>query len=153
MGRPDDAYAEHCVELLSHVGAARAKRMFGGHGLYLDGLMVGLIAQEQLYLKTDATSLPQWQAAGGRPFIYETKRDDGSPRSATMSYWTPPPEALESPVAMQPWARLALEAALRAQAAKKPRASKLGVGTSVGNKASVGSKSSRKAPRRKTSVR
>lgn len=33
--------------------------MFGGHRLDVDGLMVGLIADEQLYLETDA----QWQTA------------------------------------------------------------------------------------------
>lgn len=97
--------------------------MFGGHGLYLDGLMIGLIAADQLYLKTDAQTLPQWQAAGGRPFVYESSRD-GVVRTATMSYWTPPDEATEASDALRPWARLALEAALRAQAARvrKPAA-------------------------------
>lgn len=116
---PADDFAAHCVELLAPLGAARARRMFGGHGLYLDDLMVGLIADEQLYLKTDAQSRPQWQAAGGRPFVYTSTRA-GSSKTATMSYWTPPPEAIESPALMQPWARLALAAALRAQAAKRP---------------------------------
>ena len=118
---PADAYAEHCVELLGALGAACAKRLFGGHGLYLDGLMVGLIAAEQLYLKTDAETRPRFEASGGRPFVY-ARRDGKVERHATMSYWTPPPEAIEAPEAMRPWARLALEAALRAQAAKRPRA-------------------------------
>jgi DNA transformation protein len=120
MATPGDDFAAHCVELLQPLGAARAKRMFGGHGLYVDDLMVGLIAQEQLYLKTDAQTLPRWQDAGGRPFVYESRRD-GVVKTAAMSYWTPPEEAIESPAAMQPWARLALEAALRAQAAKASR--------------------------------
>lgn len=117
--RPDEAFAAHCVELLAPLGSARAKRMFGGHGLYLEGVMVGLIADEQLYLKTDAQSLPAWQQAGGQPFVYRSTRD-GQVRSATMSYWTPPAEAIESPHAMRPWAVLALEAALRSQAARPP---------------------------------
>ncbi|HKX94135.1 MAG TPA: TfoX/Sxy family protein [Methylibium sp.] len=120
MARPGDDFATHCVELLLPLGAARAQRMFGGHGLYLGELMVGLIAQEQLYLKTDAQTLPQWQDAGGRPFVYESRRD-GTVKTTAMSYWTPPEEAIESPAAMLPWARLALEAALRAQAAKPRR--------------------------------
>lgn len=120
MAPPRDAFAEHCVELLSALGTARAKRMFGGHGLYLDGLMVGLIAAEQLYLKVDAQTRPRWEAAGGRPFEYETTRD-GVARRTSMSYWTPPDEATESADALRPWARLALEAALRAQAAKAAR--------------------------------
>lgn len=120
MARPGDDFAAHCVELLQPLGAARAKRLFGGHGLYLDELMVGLIAQEQLYLKTDTQTLPRWQDAGGRPFVYESRRD-GVVKTTAMSYWTPPEEAIESTAAMQPWARLALEAALRAQAAKPRR--------------------------------
>lgn len=123
MAPPRDEFAAHCVELLSSLGPARAKRMFGGHGLYLDGLMIGLIAADQLYLKTDAQTLPQWRDAGGRAFVYESSRD-GVVRTATMSYWTPPDEATESPDSLRPWARLALEAALRAQAARvrKPAA-------------------------------
>ncbi|WP_428420329.1 TfoX/Sxy family protein [Methylibium sp.] len=117
MAPPHNEFAAHCVELLAPLGAAHARRMFGGHGLYLDGLMIGLIAAEQLYLKTDAQTLPQWQAAGTRPFVYESLRD-GVVRTATMSYRTPPDEATESPEALRPWARLALEAALRAQAAR-----------------------------------
>lgn len=120
MATPGDDFAAHCVELLQPLGAARAKRMFGGHGLYVGDLMVGLIAQEQLYLKTDAQTLPQWQAAGGRPFVYESRRD-GTVKTTAMSYWTPPEAAIESPALMRPWARLALEAALRAQAAKPRR--------------------------------
>lgn len=120
MPRPDEAFAAHCLELLAPLGAAQARRMFGGHGLYLDGLMVGLIADEQLYLKTDAQTLTRWQAASGRPFVYASRRGDTT-RTATMSYWTPPPEALESAAAMQPWARLALEAALRSRAARPAR--------------------------------
>jgi DNA transformation protein len=122
MATPDAEFAAHCVELLQPLGAARAKRMFGGHGLYLEGLMVGLISDEQLYLKTDAQTVAQWQEAGGQPFVYRTRRQ-GEVKTSTMSYWTPPAEAVESPALMRPWARLALEAALRAQAARPPRPS------------------------------
>lgn len=120
MVTPKDEFAAHCVELLAPLGDASARRMFGGHGLYLGGLMIGLIAAEQLYLKTDAESLPQWQAAGGRPFVY-TRRRAGAETATAMSYWTPPEDALDSPALMRPWARLALEAALRKRAASKPR--------------------------------
>lgn len=91
--------------------------MFGGWGIYLDGLMFGLIADERLYLKVDAASEPAWREAGGAPFVYE-----GKSRSVRMSYFTPPSEALDSPGQMHPWGRMALDAALRARAhaAKRP---------------------------------
>lgn len=108
-----DEFASHCLELLEPLGAARAKRMFGGHGLYVDDLFVALIAFERLYLKVDAQTRAAFEAAGCQPFVY-----DGKGKSVTMSYFTAPEQAIESAHEMLPWARLALEAALRARAAK-----------------------------------
>lgn len=123
----DREVLDHSLELLSSLGAVQPKRMFGGWGLYLDGVMFALIANEELYLKVDETALPQWQAAGGHPFVYEARR-----RRVSLSYWTAPAEALESPALMRPWARLALEAALRQRArtpAKQPDTRRAARGT------------------------
>ena len=106
---------EHCRELLAPLGAVRVKRMFGGHGFYVDELFIALIAFGRLYLKADASTRARFEAAGCEPFVY-----DGKGKPVTMSYFTAPEDAMESPAFMQPWARLALEAALRARAAKKP---------------------------------
>jgi DNA transformation protein len=106
-------FVEHCLELLSPLGPVRARRMFGGWGLYADGLFVALIAAERLYLKAEAGTRERFAAAGCEPFTYGA---DGKP--VTLGYWTAPPEALESPALMQPWARLALQAALAARAKK-----------------------------------
>ena len=38
-----NAWVAHCLELLSTQGRARARRMFGGHGFYIDDLFVGLL--------------------------------------------------------------------------------------------------------------
>lgn len=100
-------------ELLEPLGRITVRRMFGGAGLYVDGLIVGLEIEGALYLKTDASSRDLFANAGGRPFVY-----DGKDKPVTTSYWTPPDEAMDSPEAMRPWARLALEAALRSAAAK-----------------------------------
>jgi DNA transformation protein len=108
-----DALVDHCLELLAPLGAVRAKRMFGGYGLYVDELFVALIAFERLYLKVDAQTQPAFDKAGCEPFVY-----DGKGKPITMSYWTVPAEAMESPALMQPWARQAIAAALRARAAK-----------------------------------
>ena len=114
-------YVALCLELLTPLGRPTARAMFGGHGLYIDGLMIGLVASEQLYLKTDRQSLPTWRAAGGVPFRYE--RADGK-APIEMSYCSPPVDAFDSEHAMQPWARLALAAALRQRAAKSASAAR-----------------------------
>jgi DNA transformation protein len=107
---------DHCRELLAPLGAVRVRRMFGGHGFYIDDLFVALIAGERLYLKTDAQSRPLFEAAGCEPFVF-----DSAGKQVSISYFSAPEEAMESPPLMQPWARHALSAALRARAAK-PRA-------------------------------
>ena len=88
-----DPFVLHACELLSGLGLCQAKRMFGGFGLSVDGMNLGLIAWDTLYLKTNADTEPQWLAAGGESFVYEAK---GKPMK--LNYHTPPAEALESPV-------------------------------------------------------
>jgi DNA transformation protein len=106
-------FVAHCTELLGSVGAVRSRRMFGGHGFYVDELFVAIIASERLYLKTDAQTRPAFEAAACTPFVY-----DSAGQSVSLGYFSAPEEAMESPPAMQPWARQALAAALRARAAK-----------------------------------
>ena len=108
-------FVTHCLELLAALGAARARRMFGGHGLYVDDLFIAIIASERLYLKVDAQTRPNFEAVGCTPFVY-----DAAGKAVSLGYFSAPDEAIESPPQMQPWARLALAAALRARAAKPP---------------------------------
>lgn len=121
MATRDDPFRDYCLELLSGVGACQAKRMFGGYGIGLDGMNFALIAFDQLWLKVDALSEATFEQAGCARFEYEAKG-----RTMSIGYRTVPAEAMDSPAAMLPWARLGLEAALRASAAKvrgpvKPR--------------------------------
>lgn len=113
----DHELVEHCRELLAPLGSVRVKRMFGGHGFYVDELFIALIAFGRLYLKADALTRARFEAAGCLPFVY-----DGKGKPVTMSYFSAPEDAMESPALMQPWARLALEAAVRARAPKKAAA-------------------------------
>jgi DNA transformation protein len=83
--------------------------------------MFALIADDVLYLKADERSRPALERAGSAPFTYEAKG-----RRTILAYWRAPDEAMESRELMAPWARSALDAALRAKAARpqhpaKPR--------------------------------
>jgi DNA transformation protein len=109
-----DGFAIYCSELLALAGEVRSRRMFGGHGLYIDDVFVAIIAGETLYLKADEETRVRFEAAGCRPFEYTARG-----KQQALGFWTVPPEAMDSPRLMQPWARLALEAAVRAKA--KPR--------------------------------
>ena len=121
-------FADYCCELLSGVGNPLAKRMFGGWGISVDGVTIAVIADlgklggsnQKLFLKVDETTKPQFEAAGGKRFEMLSK--DGKPLG--MNYFTTPDEAMESPDAMLPWARLALNVALDAKAKAKPKVKK-----------------------------
>ncbi len=114
MAAPSNPLVELSTELLEPLGRVRSRRMFGGHGFYVDDVFLALITGERLYLKVDDSTRAQFERAGCEPFAFDTK--DGE--RVVLGYWSVPAEAMESPALMQPWARLALAAALRAKAAK-----------------------------------
>ena len=106
-----DAFADYCAELLAPLGAVRVKRMFGGHGLYVDDIFIALVIGETLYLKVDAQTQPRFEAEGCAAFTYTAK---GRGR-VSLGYRAAPAEAMDSPALIRPWASLALQAALRAR--------------------------------------
>ncbi len=110
-----ESFTSYLGDLFSELGPVALRKMFGGQGLYHDGLIIGLVIGEELYLKTDAATVGAFEQAGGHPFVYQGK---GKP--VTTSYWLPPAEAMESAQAMHPWAKLAYEAAVRKNSEKKP---------------------------------
>lgn len=103
-------YLDYLTELLAPLGHITHRRMFGGAGLYCDGVILAIVIDDQLYLKADPVNQPDFEAEGLEPFTYEAKG-----KRATMSYWRAPDDALESPAIMLSWARGALAAALRAR--------------------------------------
>jgi len=107
-------FAAYAAELLGTVGRVAARRMFGGYGLYCDGVMFALIADDVLYLKADAASRGEFERAGSEPFVYDARG-----RRTTMAYWRAPDDAMESRELAARWARIALAAALRARSAKR----------------------------------
>lgn len=109
-------FCDHVVEMLQGMGPVSARRMFGGHGLFLDGLMFGLIADSELYLKVDRESRDQFVELGLQAFTYNK---NGKPMA--MSYFQAPEVCLDSLDDMTRWGNLALAAALRAAANKAGR--------------------------------
>jgi DNA transformation protein len=123
----DPSFVAHAVDLVSLLGPVEARRMFGGHGLYAEGVMFALLDDGELFMKTDAETRERFAQAGCRQWQYV----HGKVRMENTGYFRPPDEAHEDPEAMLPWARLAVSAALRARAAK---AAKTARGAKVGRK-------------------
>ena len=113
-------FVAYVQELMAGWAAVAARKMFGGYGLYREGLMFALIVEDELFFKTDADNVAQFERAGSHPFVYQSQT-----RIVQMSYWSAPAASLDSPVEMGGWCQSAYGAALRAQAAKaSPNASK-----------------------------
>ncbi len=112
-------FADHVIDLLHGFGNAQLRRMFGGHGVFRDGLMFGLISADELYLKVDEQNRADFEAAGSSPFTYRKKTGT----QGVMSYWLAPEEVFDDPDQLHEWARSAFAAAKRA---KKPRTARFG---------------------------
>lgn len=110
MARRDD-FLTHVLELLAPLGRVRARRMFGGHGLYCDAVFFGILHDNTLYLKADERNRGEFERAGCEIFSYSRKG-----KRATLNFYRAPADAMDAPHLMLPWARSALTAALRARA-------------------------------------
>ena len=125
MATPRD-FADYCCELLASVGPCQPKRMFGGWGISIDGLTIAIVTDlgsgDKLWLKADEASRSLFEAAGCGRFTYPMRKGDALV-SRSMNYYSAPDDAMDSPHAMAPWARLALDSALKARVvpvAKRP---------------------------------
>ena len=105
---------DYLHEVFESLGPITARRMFGGYGIYHDGVMFCLYAAGRLYLKTDAQNLPQFVAERCEPFTFSQR---GKP--VKLSYWSAPDVIMDDRDQARIWARSALDAALRAQLAQK----------------------------------
>lgn len=112
------SFMSQVQETLAGLGAVRFRRMFGGAGVYWDGVMFGLIDEDVLYFKVDDTTRGRFKADGMGPFTYMTRHGPGS----LTSYWRVPDRLFDEPEEMLEWAREAAGVARRAAAGKSPRA-------------------------------
>ena len=108
-----DDFVDYVLELFGPFGTVVSRRMFGGHGMYLDGLMFAIVSGDALYLKVDEMNRVEFERAGCEVFSYPRKG-----RRATLGFFRAPEDAMDSPELMLPWARSAYAAALRANAKK-----------------------------------
>lgn len=99
-------------ELFQAVGPVSIRRMFGGKGVYCDGLIIAIWLRDSLLLKGDAESAEKYEAAGGQQWTYQHRKTG---KDVKMPYWTLPESAFDDPDEMAEWARIAFETALCAR--------------------------------------
>ncbi|HEX2095489.1 MAG TPA: TfoX/Sxy family protein [Longimicrobiaceae bacterium] len=98
-------YREYVLEQLGRVVPVTARSMFGGVGIYSEGVFFALMDDDLLYFKVDDTNRPDYERAGKGPF-----RPFGE-ESAAMGYYEVPGELLESPDELRSWVEKALAVA------------------------------------------
>ena len=109
--------AEGLKALFEPVGTVSVKRMFGGHGVYLDGLCFAVESGGEVYLKGDDQAKTVFADAGSAPLVYTAR---GKPM--TTSYWRLLASAYDDSDELKRWSALAIEAARRAAASKAKQA-------------------------------
>lgn len=105
-------YLAFVRDLFSGLGPVTTRRMFGGAGVYLDDAMFALVADDTLYLRTDAGLAEALAAEGSEPFTYGAKE-------TRLPYWRLPDAALDDPDEALGWALRALVPAEAAAAEKR----------------------------------
>lgn len=116
ISQQEKEFVAYVLELLQPLGRVSAKSMFGGHGIYHNDLMFGLVADSVLFLKVDKENKTQFEDKGLEPFSYSKKG-----KEFKMSYYQAPEEALEDADDMLIWAQSAYQAALRSSKPKKKK--------------------------------
>lgn len=97
-------------EMFDSLGEVTIKRMFGGKGIYHQGLILALEVNGEVMLKADQKTSPDLLSAGSRQWVY-----DGKKKPVAMPYWSIPEAAIDDPDEMAKWVRSAWETALRAK--------------------------------------
>lgn len=103
-------YITFLQEAFAEFGAITARKMFGGYGLYHQGLMFALVANDTLYLKADADNVCHFEASQLPPFQFNKNG-----KLVKMSYYQAPDEIIDDAELAAMWARRSFDAALRAK--------------------------------------
>lgn len=114
------SFHDFVKELFAGLGPVQVKRMFGGAGVYADGVMFALLADETIYLKADDALKAALHDEGCGPFVWSPDSGPRKGEKVEMGYWRLPDAALDDPDDAARWGKRALAVA-KAKAAAKPK--------------------------------
>ena len=137
---------EFLIDLFAGFGPVTIRPMFSGFGISVDGINFALALRSGLYLRADEQTFPDFEAAGSKPFQYQTRA-----RTVTVgSYWQVPVDLYDDADAFAQWARAALAAAQRAAVKKRAKTRKPAKQATTGK--SIDARSAGKTPKRSGSA-
>jgi DNA transformation protein and related proteins len=132
---------EFIRDLFAPFGPVAVRRMFGGAGIFREGLMFGLVFDGAIFLRVDQDSIPDFEREGSRPFVYTRAKSPGKVGRASLSYWRLPERLYDDPEELVVWAGRALAIVQRKKTAPPAR-------TAAKRKGKAPALSKRRAPRR-----
>ena len=109
-----DSFKDFVLEQLAELPALGCRRMFGGHGLYLDGTFFGILFHGRLFFKTDAATRANYLRHGMTAFSPGEKVTLGS-------YYEVPAPILEARAELCVWAQQAATLAIPRPPKRPPR--------------------------------
>ena len=109
MTKAKDEYADFIVEKLSGIGEVSHRAMFGGYGIFHQGLMFALISDGVLYFKVDDSNRGMYEKAGSSKFQHG------------ISYWEVPTEVFEDTAMLYEWANISIGLAQAKARTKKKK--------------------------------
>jgi DNA transformation protein len=110
-------FVDHVVhELLEGIDGITSRAMFGGHGVYKDGIIFAIIVNDELYFKVDGSNKGEYESRGSHPFVY----NQGGHAATTMSYWLVPDEVLDDPDLLASWVDVSVGISKANPSKKKP---------------------------------
>jgi len=107
-----DSFAEFLSEQLAPLGRITMRRMFGKTGVFCNGLMLGMVTDNTLYLRVDDDNRAAFQEAASSPPLNYRKKGE----TIDLSFWRAPERLFDEPDELVTWARIALAAAHRVAA-------------------------------------
>ena len=92
-------YLQFVMQKLDSLGYVTSRAMFGGYGIFHEGVMFALISDDTLYFKVNESNRAMYEQAGSKPFLHG------------ISYWEVPAELLEEDSKLHEWANISIEIA------------------------------------------
>jgi len=105
----DESFHEYVIDLFRNFPGITSRGMFSGWALYQDGIVFAIIAEGELYFKSDKDIQKYFEQADSHPFVY-TRKDT---RPITLSYWSVPEEIMENEEELAIWVERSVEASKR----------------------------------------
>ena len=123
---------EFIAELFARFRTVTVRRMFGGAGIYAEGIMFGLVFDGAIYLKVDEDSIPAFESEGSAPFVYTRAKSPGRVGRHSLAYWRLPERLYDDPEELASWADRAFAIAQRKKRRKAESRQRRGKASSAG---------------------